>query len=68
MGQSLLISTSTSCGGLWSISPSGLGNWRRASVSVALAQQLSQSLILLFELLVLLFKLLQLFLKLLQIW
>jgi hypothetical protein len=51
VGQSLLISTSTSCRGLWSISPIGLGDWRRASVSVALAQQLSQSLVLLFELL-----------------
>jgi hypothetical protein len=51
MGQSLLVSNSTSCGGLWSISASGRGDWRRASVSVALAQQLSEALVLLFELL-----------------
>jgi hypothetical protein len=51
VGQSLLVSTSTSCGGLWSISASGLGDWHRASISVALAQQLSESLVLLFELL-----------------
>ena len=51
MGQSLLISISTSCGGLWSINFSGWADWLRASFSVALAQQLSQSLVLLFELL-----------------
>jgi len=61
MGQSLLISISSSCGGLWSISPSGLGNWRRASVTVALAQQLSKSLVLLFELLDLPLKFLQIY-------
>jgi hypothetical protein len=60
MSETLLVSNPGSCGGLCTMSRSGL-HGRCDSAGITLGQQLSEQL-------VLLLKLLQLFLKLLQIW
>ena len=60
MSETLLVTTLGSCGGLCTLSYSGLHR-HCGGGGITLGQQLSEQL-------VLLFKLLQLFLKLLQIW